>query len=114
MIVSNPLLVGQMSGQRYKRTNFDEDELTPNGGTPPPTDYSANVVFKGGWLSWQRRTNQERVLLVVLVLMTFTLIVLASLLAVKDSTIKDLRKQGSEGGMLYIVSAVKDLRKQRN
>ncbi|XP_070206697.1 endothelin-converting enzyme homolog [Littorina saxatilis] len=81
-----------MSGQGYKRTNFDEDELTSNGGTPPPTDYSANVVFKGGWLSWHRRSTQERVLMVVLLLMTVTLVVLASLLAFKDSTIKDLQK----------------------
>ncbi|XP_076451587.1 endothelin-converting enzyme homolog isoform X3 [Babylonia areolata] len=89
-----------MSGQRYKRTNFDEDELTSNGGgTPPPTEYSGtSVVFKGGWLSWHRRSTQERVLIVVLVLMTLTLVVLASLLAVKDATIKDLRKD-KKGGM---------------
>ena len=93
----------QMSGQGYKRTNFDEDELTPNGGTPPPTDYSTSVVFKGGWLSWQRRTNQERVLLVLLVLMTVTLVVLASLLAYKDSTIKGLKRQGNDRGMLHTV-----------
>ena len=88
-----------MSGQRYKRTNFDEDELTSNGGgTPPPGDYNPNVVFKGGWLSWQRRSSQEKVLLVVLAMMTLTLIILAALLAVKDSTIKDLEKGDNNKG----------------
>jgi hypothetical protein len=38
-----------MSGQGYKRTNFEDDEVTSNGGTPPPTDFGTNVVFKGGW-----------------------------------------------------------------
>lgn len=82
-----------MSGQRYKRTQFDEDELTSSGGTPPPMDYNTSVVFKGSWLSWQRRSTQEKVLLVVLALMAITLVVLASLLAVKDSTIKHLQQQ---------------------
>lgn len=88
-----------MSGQRYKRTHFDEDELTSNGGTPPPMDYNASVVFKGGWMSWHRRSTQEKVLLVVLVLMAITLIVLASLLAVKDSTIKQLQQKKEKDGV---------------
>ncbi|XP_025083321.1 endothelin-converting enzyme homolog isoform X1 [Pomacea canaliculata] len=83
-------LMIELSGQGYKRTNFDEDELTSNGGTPPATDYNASVVFKGGWLSWHRRNTQEKVLIVVLVLMTVALIVLASLLAVKDAAIRRL------------------------
>lgn len=86
-----------MSGQRYKRTNFEEDEVRSNGGTPPPMEYSANVVFKGGWLSWQRRSIQERVLLVLMGLMTIVLIVLASLLAYKDSTIKHLQIKEPSG-----------------
>lgn len=90
-------VLSQLSGQGYKRTNFDEDELTSNGGTPPATDYNASVVFKGGWLSWHRRNTQEKVLIVVLVLMTVALIVLASLLAVKDAAIRRLDQHKGKG-----------------
>jgi hypothetical protein len=42
----------QMSSQGYKRTNFDEDDIS-NGGSPPAIDFSASVVFKGGLTLWQ-------------------------------------------------------------
>ena len=36
-----------MSGQGYKRTNFEEDDYTSNGGTPPPADFTHSVDFRG-------------------------------------------------------------------
>ena len=44
-----------MSSQGYKRTNFDEDDIS-NGGRPPAIDFSASVVFKGGLTLWQRKS----------------------------------------------------------
>ncbi|XP_041378589.1 endothelin-converting enzyme homolog isoform X2 [Gigantopelta aegis] len=73
----------EMSGQRYKRTNFEDDDMS-NGGTPPPIDFNPSIMFKGGLTSWQRRTLLERALIVVLIIVGICLIVLATLVAVKE------------------------------
>ncbi len=36
----------QMSGQKYKRTNFDDDENTSTAGTPPGVTYDPAIAFK--------------------------------------------------------------------
>ena len=35
-----------MSGQKYKRTNFDDDENTSTAGTPPGVTYDPAIAFK--------------------------------------------------------------------
>ncbi|KAL5014273.1 hypothetical protein ScPMuIL_008543, partial [Solemya velum] len=82
-----------MSGQRYKRTNFEEDDNISNGGTPPPVDFHPGVVFKGGLTIWQKKTPMERGLLILLAILALSVIVLASLLAVKQSTINTYQKK---------------------
>jgi hypothetical protein len=37
----------QMSGQKYTRTNFEEDEVS-GAGTPPPGEFNTSVVYKRG------------------------------------------------------------------
>ena len=86
-----------MSGQRYKRTNFEDDDMS-NGGTPPPIDFNPSIMFKGGLTSWQRRTLLERVLIVILIIVGICLIVLATLVAVKE------KKPGTAWNVLYIYS----------
>ncbi|KAK6177608.1 hypothetical protein SNE40_015673 [Patella caerulea] len=83
-----------MSGQRYKRTNFDDEDTLSNGGsTPPPMDFAPGIVFKGGMTVWERKTALERILLVLLVILSIALIVIASLLAVKQTEIKQVNVQ---------------------
>ncbi|XP_048247590.1 endothelin-converting enzyme homolog isoform X1 [Haliotis rufescens] len=81
-----------MSGQRYKRTNFDDDDTISNGGTPPAVDFHPGIVFKGGLTLWQRKTTLEKVLIVLLILLAISLIVIAAILAVRESQLQDLRK----------------------
>ncbi|KAH9525072.1 Peptidase M13 [Bulinus truncatus] len=79
-----------MAGQGYKRTNFEEDDYASNGGTPPPID----VVFRGttsALPSWKHRTTQEKCLLIFSVALILVVVVLASLLALRDSQIEDLK-----------------------
>ena len=48
-LISNPLSLVvclQMSGQKYKRTNFDDDDNTSTGGTPPGVTYDPAIAFK--------------------------------------------------------------------
>ena len=52
-----------MSGQKYKRTNFEEDDNISNGGTPPGVTYDPSIAFKAGASFWQKRTILEKLLL---------------------------------------------------
>ena len=72
-----------MSGQKYKRTNFDDDDNTSTGGTPPGVTYDPAIAFKSGATFWQKRSNLERGLLVLLLVLTVLVLILAILLATK-------------------------------
>ncbi|XP_059158504.1 endothelin-converting enzyme homolog isoform X3 [Physella acuta] len=88
-----------MSTQGYKRTSFDEDDYASNGGTPPPMDFPTSIAFKGNNLSlisWKHRTVQEKVLLVLVAILTTVIVTLAGVLALKDSVIKDLNTQAKK------------------
>ncbi|CAL1541738.1 unnamed protein product [Lymnaea stagnalis] len=90
-----PMKQVHMSGQGYKRTNFEEDDYASNGGTPPPID----VVFRGaslGFPSWKHRTSQEKVLLVLVGLLTLVIVIMAGIMAIKDSQVKDLQAQNTK------------------
>ncbi|ESO99465.1 hypothetical protein LOTGIDRAFT_213427 [Lottia gigantea] len=83
-----------MSGQRYKRTNFDDEETLSNGGsTPTQMEFAPGIMFKGGVNVWQRKSALERILLVLLVILLVILIIIASLLAVKEKEVKYLTTQ---------------------
>lgn len=81
-----------MSSQGYKRTNFDEDDIS-NGGSPPAIDFSASVVFKGGLTLWQRKSMLERVLFLLNVALCITVVILAVIIASKHSQIKTLTEE---------------------
>ena len=49
----------------------------------------------GGWLSWNRRPLAERVLVVVVGVLTLVVVIMALVLGVKDSTIDTLRAAGT-------------------
>ena len=76
-----------MSDQKYKRTNFDEDEITSNGGTPPGVTYDASVSFKLGATWWQLRTLLEKILLVLVLIFIVVVVILAAVLATTKTTL---------------------------
>ncbi|GAB1602197.1 endothelin-converting enzyme homolog isoform X2 [Argonauta hians] len=83
----------EMSGQRYKRTNFEDDDNASNGGTPT-IDFNPSVVlFKGGLTTWQRKTVLERVLITLSILLSAVVIVLAVMLTVKQSKINQIESE---------------------
>lgn len=82
----------EMSGQRYKRTNFDDDDVS-NGGTPT-IDFNPSVVlFKGGLTSWQRKTVLERVLITFSLILSVIVIVLVIMLLVKEAKVNKIENQ---------------------
>ena len=79
-----------MSGQKYKRTNFDDDDNTSlGGGTPPGITYDPALAFKSGAGFWQKRSTMERILLLLLLVAVTVLIVLIAVLASKHSELKE-------------------------
>ena len=72
-----------MSGQKYKRTNFDDDDNTSTGGTPPGVTYDPAVAFKVGASFWQKRSNLEKLLFFFLIVLALIIVILSSVLASK-------------------------------
>lgn len=95
-----------MSGQGYKRTNFEEDDYASNGGTPPPVDFTNSVDFRGtvnsgaglqwGLPSWKHRTTQEKVLLVLVAALTLVVVILSGIMALTDAKVKDLEERNKK------------------
>ncbi|KAK2148889.1 hypothetical protein LSH36_477g02015 [Paralvinella palmiformis] len=65
-----------MSGQKYKRTNFEEDDNVSNGGTPPGVTYDPSIAFKAGASFWQKRTILEKLLLSLSAVLAVVVIIL--------------------------------------
>ncbi|KAL3861160.1 hypothetical protein ACJMK2_007225 [Sinanodonta woodiana] len=83
-----------MSNQKYKRTNFEEDEVSV-GGTPPPGDLNASVIFKNSLSVCRKgRTTLECILFVLIGLFSIALIVMGSLLAIKGKQIDRMKGNG--------------------
>ncbi|XP_069117689.1 endothelin-converting enzyme homolog isoform X2 [Argopecten irradians] len=80
----------KMSTQGYKRTNFEEDDIS-NTSNPPALDFNAGVVFKGGLSLWQKKSIMERVLLILTIVLSITVIILAIVLASKQAHITYLQ-----------------------
>ncbi|XP_021346508.1 endothelin-converting enzyme homolog [Mizuhopecten yessoensis] len=80
----------QMSTQGYKRTNFEEDDIS-NSSNPPALDFNAGVVFKGGLSLWQKKSILERVLFVLTIVLSISVIILAIVLASKQAHITYLQ-----------------------
>lgn len=70
----------QMSGQKYKRTNFEEDDNSLADGTPPGVNYDPAVAFKVGATFCHRRSSFERLLLVLVAVLGIVVVILAVLL----------------------------------
>ena len=78
-----------MSGQKYTRTNFEEDEASVAG--TPTAEFPASVMYKrGAGLFRGKRTLLECILVVILGIASLAIIVLAALLAVRDKQIDKL------------------------
>ena len=78
-----------MSGQKYKRTNFDDDDNISTGGTPPGVTYDPAIAFKAGATFCQKRTGLERVLIVLLVILVLVVVILiGALLGIKHHEVK--------------------------
>lgn len=72
-----------MSNQGYKRTNFDEDDIS-NSSSPPGVEFGPSVVLKGGLTFWQKKTALERVLLVLVFALSICVLVMAIVLGSKQ------------------------------
>lgn len=81
----NLVLIFQMSGQKYIRTSFEEDECSA-GTMSPVRDAYPSVMFRGSLTAWQKTTILERVLCMLLFACLIAVIILACLLAVKQSS----------------------------
>ncbi|CAH1772547.1 unnamed protein product [Owenia fusiformis] len=79
-----------MSSQKYKRTNFVDDEGSSEGGTPPGVTYNPEIVFKVGTSMWQDRTILERLFAILLLALTLIVVILAIILATKHDKIQQL------------------------
>ena len=69
-----------MSGQKYKRTNFDDDDNMSTGGTPPGVTYDPAIAFKAGASFWQKRSILERLLLFLTIALSVVVVILGALL----------------------------------
>ena len=69
-----------MSGQKYKRTNFDDDDNTSTGGTPPGVTYDPAIAFKAGANFWQKRSILEKLLLFLTLVLVVVVVILGALL----------------------------------
>jgi endothelin-converting enzyme len=65
-----------MSGQKYKRTNFEEDDNMSTGGTPPGVTYDPSIAFKAGASFWQKRTILEKLLICLSATLAIVVIIL--------------------------------------
>ena len=84
-----------MSGQKYTRTNFEEDEASVAG--TPTAEFPASVMYKrGAGLFRGKRTLLECILVVILGIASLAIIVLAALLAVRDKQIEKLGNKVSD------------------
>ena len=85
-----------MSGQKYTRTNFEEDEASV-AGTPTAGEFPASVMYKRGASVFRgKRTLLECILVVILGIASLAIIVLAALLAVRDKQIDRLGNKPSD------------------
>ena len=85
-----------MSGQKYTRTNFEEDEASV-AGTPTAGEFPASVMYKRGASVFRgKRTLLECILVVILGIASLAIIVLAALLAVRDKQIDKLGLKAAE------------------
>ena len=88
----------QMSGQKYTRTNFEEDEASV-AGTPTAGEFPASVMYKRGASVFRgKRTLLECILVVILGIASLAIIVLAALLAVRDKQIEKLGSKPADVG----------------
>ena len=83
-----------MSGQKYKRTHFDEEESMSTSGTPPGVVYDPAIAFKVGATFWQKRSNLERLLFIVVTALLLTVIILSALLMSKNPSTQHTFPQG--------------------
>ncbi|XP_064642962.1 endothelin-converting enzyme homolog isoform X4 [Lineus longissimus] len=70
-----------MTGNKYKRTNFDDDES--GAGTPPGRSYEPGIVFKASASVWHSRSVLEKAMFLLTMLFLLVVIVLAILLSAK-------------------------------
>lgn len=82
-----------MSGQKYKRTNFEEDDNSLADGTPPGGSYDPAIAFKVGATFCHRRSPLERLLLALVAILALVALVLAVLLGSHNHPSSDDAKQ---------------------
>ncbi len=74
-----------MSGQKYKRTNFEDDDNMSTGGTPPGVTYDPAIAFKAGATFWQKRSLLEKFLLFLVITLIIITIVLGALVGSRSA-----------------------------
>lgn len=74
-----------MSNKGYKHTHLEEDEASESSA-PGALDFETGVVVRSSVFSWQRKTLLERILIVLCSLLILTVLIMAIVLATKDSS----------------------------
>ena len=81
-----------MSNQKYRRTNFDEEEnsateVTPPSELPSPaTNFNPTVSFQHYKVNfWRRRSSLEKILGVAIIILLVVIMVLAIVLKVQGT-----------------------------
>lgn len=78
------VVFSQMSNKGYKHTHLEEDEASESSA-PGALDFDTGVVVRSSVFSWQRKTLLERILIVLCSLLMLTVLIMAIVLATKDS-----------------------------
>ena len=80
-----------MSGQKYRRTNFEDEDSTSMAETPPGVTYDPAIAFKAGATFWQKRTTLERFFGILLLVLILVVVILAGMLATKQKVIVHIK-----------------------
>lgn len=79
------VVFSQMSNKGYKHTHLEEDEASESSA-PGALDFETGVVVRSSVFSWQRKTLLERILIVLCSLLLLTVLIMAIVLATKNSS----------------------------
>lgn len=82
---------------KYKRTNFEEDDASSNGSVPAETPSlgPTRVVYYTGCNLWSRRSNMEKILVILSLVLLFLVIALST-------TISMIRNEASTYRIVHI------------
>ncbi|XP_074654372.1 endothelin-converting enzyme homolog isoform X2 [Tubulanus polymorphus] len=79
-----------MTGNKYKRTNFEDDDAS-GAGTPPARSYEPGIVFKASASLWHSRSLLEKMMIFLFLIFLLVVVILSILLSAAPKT-KEVHK----------------------